>query len=84
MLCGSYFGLPFRRHRLFESNRVPRHDMLCKHSAGDFSHDHGKKQAESVYRKAMNCDWMTVLESRQSIPPVYTEFIGTQLLRSMD
>jgi hypothetical protein len=52
----------------------------CKHPTNDFSFDHGAKQPESVYRNAMGVDWMTVQESREAIPPAYTEFIGTHLL----
>lgn len=52
----------------------------CNHRPGDCSHDHGAKQAESVYRDAMGCDWMTVHEARQAIPPAYTEFLGQYLL----
>lgn len=79
-LCGTQFGMPFRRHRLFETNwpvclMVPD----CSHRETDFAFDHGGKQPESVYRTAIQCDWMTVRESRQAIPPIYTEQIGQQL-----
>lgn len=84
MLCGTMLGLRVRRHRLFEVR--PIGIILtpdCHHQADDYSFDHGKKQAESVYRDACGVSWMTVKESRQAIPPAYTEFVGTQLLRSI-
>lgn len=82
MVCGSAVGLPIRRHRYFEANwplLLLTHP--CRHSREDFSHDHGLKQPESVYRDAMGCEWMTVEESREAIPPAYTEFIGHQLMQ---
>jgi len=81
MLCGTAFGLPFRRHRHFETNWSGfQMNVSCHHRPSDYSFDHGAKQPESVYRDAMGCEWMTVQESREAIPPAYTEFIGTQLL----
>jgi hypothetical protein len=85
MLCGTAFGQPFRRHRYFETNwsgQTMSHP--CQHRASDFAFDHGGKQPESVYRDAMGCEWMTVDESREAVPPVYTEFIGTQLLAHLE
>ena len=81
MLCGTAFGLPFRRHRYFETNWSGMQlNHGCQHATNDFSFDHGAKQPESVYRDAMGCEWMTVQESREAIPPAYTEFIGAALL----
>ncbi len=80
LLCGSQFGLPFRRHRLFECPSVFMLTPHCQHRDDDFSFDHGGKQTETVYRKAIGCDWMTVKESRQAIPPAFTESIGRQLM----
>jgi hypothetical protein len=81
MLCGTAFGLPFRRHRHFETNwSGTTMNYGCQHRPTDYSFDHGAKQPESVYRDAMGCEWMTVLESREAIPPAYTEYIGHQLL----
>jgi DNA (cytosine-5)-methyltransferase 1 len=81
MLCGTMFGLSLRRHRYFETSwgwfMAPQG---CQHRAGDYSFDHGGKQPESVYRDAMGCGWMTVEESREAIPPAYTEHIGHHLL----
>jgi len=85
MLCGSMFGLPIRRHRYFE---VPVLGLVlvppCQHKASDYNHDHGAKQTESVYRDAMGVGWMTVVESREAIPPAYCEWIGAQLLRVLE
>jgi hypothetical protein len=53
--------------------------------ADDYSFDHGAKQPESVYRDAMGCGWMTAREeSREAIPPAYTEFIGGYLLAEIN
>ena len=84
MLCGSQFGLPIRRHRYFEApslgtvSRPP-----CRHKKTDIPFDHGGKYTESQYRDALGCDWMTVHEARQAIPPAYTEFIGKQLMEHL-
>jgi len=83
MLCGTMFGLPIRRHRYFETNwaGVETWGTLgpCGHHPEDYSFDHGGKQPESVYRDAMGVPWMTVTESRQAIPPVYSRHIGDYL-----
>lgn len=81
LICGTALGLPFRRHRHFETNWSGMvMNNGCHHRPTDFSFDHGAKQTESIYRDAMGCEWMTVKESREAIPPAYTEFIGAQLL----
>lgn len=81
MLCGTHFGLPIRRHRYFE---IPVLGMIltptCQHRKGDYAHDHGGKQTESQYRDAMQCEWMTVHEAREAIPPAYTEWLGRRIL----
>ncbi len=82
MLCGTALGLPFRRHRYFETNWSGLvMSNGCQHRPTDYSFDHGAKQPESVYRDAMGCEWMTVEESREAIPPAYTELVGTALLQ---
>lgn len=84
VLCGSMFGLPIRRHRWFETSWE---DFVllppCQHKRTDFAFDHGGKQPESVYRDAMGCEWMLVAESREAIPPAYTEWIGHRLLKAI-
>lgn len=85
MLCGSQFGLPIRRHRYFQCWwPVPFMQQPCQHRSTDFSFDHGGKQPESVYRDAMGCEWMTVQESREAIPPDYTEWLGSRLLAHLN
>ncbi len=85
MLCGSLFGLRLQRHRYFECPWLPLAILpACQHAADDYSFDHGGKQSESVYRDAMGCNWMTVHEARQAIPPAYTEYIGKQVLRALE
>lgn len=84
MLCGSMFGLPIRRHRYFETNWSGLHmAQPCQHKDTDYSFDHGSKQPESVYRDAMECEWMTVKESRDAIPPAFTRFIGERLIEHL-
>jgi hypothetical protein len=85
MLCGTMFGRPFRRHRHFETNWSGLVMSLgCQHRSSDYSFDHGAKQPESVYRDAIGCEWMTVLESREAIPPIYTSHIGARLLSHIE
>jgi DNA (cytosine-5)-methyltransferase 1 len=85
MLCGSSLGLSCRRHRWFEMS-FPWSELVppCQHRSGDLSFDHGGKQTESAYRTVLGCEWMTVHEARQAIPPAYTEWIGRQLLRCLE
>lgn len=82
LLCGSMFGLPIRRHRLFETNwsgvvMTPP----CQHGPDDLAFDHKQERA---YADALGCDWMSNREGRQAIPPAYTEFIGAQLLAHLE
>lgn len=81
-LCGSQFGLQVRSHRYFEIH-PPVFTLMppCHHQRTDASRDHGARQTESAFRDAMNCEWMTVHEAREAIPPAYTELIGHQLLQ---
>lgn len=96
LLCGSMFGLPLRRHRLFEcSPPLPVLTPPCDHSrpiTGVYGHPHGKGGAwrngkrpmlpsdPNTWSLAMGIDWMQPLELAAAIPPAYTEYIGRQLL----
>ena len=84
-LCGTMFGLRLHRHRWFESNAIAPLVWSCHHVGhpvviSGSAHGRGEaKPAEMI--AALEVPWMRVrAEARQAIPPVYTEFIGKQLL----
>lgn len=84
MLCGSMFGLRVQRHRYFEVPSLPLILLPdCRHRADDYSFDHGHKQTERVYADAMGCEWMTVKEARQAIPPAFAQWLGSRLIESL-
>jgi DNA (cytosine-5)-methyltransferase 1 len=90
-MCGSYFGLKVRRHRLFESN-LQLVGSPCKHKEqgkpvgiyGSMRDEipgggHTAKTIEQA-REAMGIDWMIWGELVEAIPPIYTKEIGKQVL----
>ena len=96
-LCGSSFGLPLRRHRLFESS-FPLMGPPCVHGQqrkrfSVFRHGEvilsrvvpvygtGGGKAAKHWAEAMGIDWMTRPEMAEAIPPAYTELIGHQLMQ---
>ena len=90
-LCGSMFGLGTYRHRLFETNfyvDVPSHDphttrttkMGRKPVDGEMMHVVGNFSGVEKAKVAMGIDWMNRDGLRESIPPAYTEHIGTYLM----
>jgi DNA (cytosine-5)-methyltransferase 1 len=90
-LCGSSFGLKVRRHRIFESN-LELVGSICDHKAqgrpvgvyGSMRDEipKGGRTATSIEeaREAMGINWMLWGDLVEAIPPVYTEFIGKQLM----
>jgi DNA (cytosine-5)-methyltransferase 1 len=94
MLCGSMFGSErLRRHRLFESNmklEAPgpcRHDIqhdvisVTGHSGGTSTRDGASRfGGKAVWQSVMGIDWMTNREMAQAIPPMYSEWIASQIL----
>lgn len=93
-LCGTSFGIPVRRHRLFESN-VELTSLPCDHERftdrvypGSSNRPNGRTVANigeyrvplEEQRRCMQIDWMPLAELSQAIPPVFTEHIGKQLL----
>ena len=98
-LCGEMFGLGVIRHRIFESNfDLPKHEHR-KHRGAVSGWSHGKWQAGPYFqvygngggkgsledwREAMDVWWMeTRPEMSQAIPPAYTEYIGSQLMKAL-
>lgn len=82
-LCGSWFGLRVRRHRMFESNIALR-GVDCRHRRKD---DHGgnchKPHNIKEAQDAIGIDWMNRAEIAQAIPPAYSEFLGKQVLAAL-
>lgn len=86
LLCGTAFGLGVIRHRAFGLSWTPDNAWLtppCQH-LGTIPFDHGGTATESEYRAALGVPWMTVEESRQAVPPAYTEWIGRALLAQLE
>lgn len=93
MLCGTMFGRRFSKHRYFETNwPISRLSSPCAHmgtmKSGALidtlrSKGHRPWSADEV-RWVLDVPWMTGLETRQAIPPVYTEWIGAQLREHLE
>lgn len=96
LLCGEMFGLRTYRHRLFESNILlyapyhPPHIMPVAGPgaiarAGEYWSVGGHfGQKERAQREALGIDWMkTTEEIANAIPPIYTEWIGLQVLQAL-
>ena len=95
LLCGTMFGLQVIRHRLFEMSVPVYFTSPCCHvykTARRGEYDTGQRGYITVVghnfnlaaaSKAMGIDWMTRDELAESIPPAYTEFIGTHLMQAI-
>jgi len=93
-LCGSSFNLKVRRHRLFESN-VPLKGSICNHKRqgrpigvyGSLNDQipNGGKTATNIAegRQAMGIEWAIWSELVEAIPPVYTEYLGAQIVSGL-
>jgi hypothetical protein len=80
-LCGTQFGLKVRRHRDFQRGNWSAYDLLpscqCYRNPDLLPFEH---KGERAFADAMGCTWMSKEEGRQAIPPVFTEYVGGQLL----
>lgn len=96
LLCGEMFGLRAYRHRLFESNVAllapPHHAHILRAAkmgrlpkSGEYWSVAGHiPRADRAQREAMGIDWMrTQDEVSNAIPPVFTEWIGLQLIQAL-
>lgn len=92
-LCGTSFGIPVRRHRLFESN-VALLALPCAHGQfterrfpGSSNRPNGRTVCNvgeyhvplAVQREAMQMPWADLHGISQAVPPVFTHHIGLQL-----
>lgn len=89
-LCGTSFGLRVYRHRLFETSfpvtAVPcqhRGHAMNPHNVAGREHmyaEFGRGVPEKRWAEEMGVGWMSRHGARESIPPVFTEYLGGLLL----
>lgn len=90
-LCGTMFGLRLYRHRLFETNwplvapAHPKHvapqvKMGRPAAAAQMIQPVGNFSGVAEARSVMEMPWASRDGLREAIPPVYTEYVGTQLM----
>ena len=98
LLHGGMFGLGVNRPRRFESNvlLLGAYGHPARSPVGVYGRkpdgrwlrrkDLPMRAAKSLEeaRAAMQIDWMTWAEIREAIPPVYTEYIGRQLVAMLN
>lgn len=81
LLCGTQFGLPIRRHRIFERGFWEGYELIppcsCYRNRSVLPFEHKNERA---FADAMGCTWMSNRGGRQAIPPAMTEFIGSMLM----
>lgn len=95
LLCGTMFGLPIPRHRIFEMRDLamspyhPKCTGVAKRYAEERGWDprdmtvtgKGRRAGTSQrWAEIMGIDWMTQHEMREAIPPAYTEYLGKWLI----
>ena len=95
LLCGTMFGLAIRKHRLFESNvSLPLPPRPCSDHSECYNPWAGEGRSADKLRAAMGIDWLPISggASRKAgytgdlfnaIPPAYTEYIGSSLIRAL-
>lgn len=92
LLCGTMFGIRTYRHRIFEASFplvVPSHpEHKCKQvkmgrpvQRGDFIQIVGHFSNVDYAKKVMEINWMNRNELAEAIPPVYSEYIGHQMMQ---
>jgi DNA (cytosine-5)-methyltransferase 1 len=94
-LCGGTFGLRTYRHRLFESNAgllqpahrphpVPQVKMGRPLKVGDYYQAVGNFSNVPYVRADMGVPWMSRDGIRESIPPVYAQYVGGFLIDAIE
>lgn len=86
-LCGTMFGLPIWRHRLFETSFPVSAPRGCDHTAQPMNPHRavrpGGRTTEAEWREAMGVGWMSRHAAREAVPPPYAEHIGHALLEHL-
>ena len=90
VVCGLALGVNVKRHRCFESSHKIKGTICPKGHPGEWVTvfgggaprvaDNRRRASAGAAAKAMGIDWMSRDKMSQAIPPVYTEFIGKQLI----
>ena len=87
MLCGTMFGLPIIRHRIFESNIPMPLSPPCNHHKEVYDPWHGANRTADKFRSAMGINWVRDAGGGRrkgtlglAIPPAYTKFLGALAL----
>lgn len=86
-LCGTMFGLPVYRHRLFEcsfpveppsgcSHRTPAMNPHNQAGRDRIYEQVGRADPEIPWREAMGVGWMGKHEGREAVPPAFTAYVG--------
>lgn len=95
LLCGTMFpALKVYRHRLFESNVLlmapphgPHRETFPRAGRGANANGWicvcGNMKDPAAGRAAMGIDWMNRRELAETIPPIYAEHIGRQILQAL-
>ena len=95
LLMGTMFGLRTERPRLFETSfqlplildsqrTKPQAKMGRPVKDDEFMQIVGHFSNVALAREIMGTPWMNQHEMAQAIPPAYTEFIGTELLKILE
>ena len=96
MLCGKTFGLKVYRHRWFECRpfflapaHIAHRDSTPRSGRGpspkgfwSIAGKGGRTGTKEGWAKAMDIDWMTLIELAQAIPSAYTEWLGRRILEA--
>lgn len=99
VLCGSIFGLPIVRHRIFEANfhiglvppcqHGPETITVCGHGTPSWQIANRRRKGLignptiADKRKAMGIDWTNRGELSQAIPPAYSQWIAEKFFRQL-
>jgi DNA (cytosine-5)-methyltransferase 1 len=86
------FGLRVYRHRLFETSFPAATPRACDHSRHAMNPhrvegreriyaEHGRQCPEKLWAKEMGVEWMSRHGAREAVPPAFTEWLGTELVR---
>lgn len=94
LLCGTMFGLPTYRHRLFETSfpiQAPIHPIhLAKNAKmgrrvkeGEFIQYVGHFSGVKMVQDFTGLHWLGQNELRESIPPQYTKWLGEYVIKNV-